>query len=53
MEAVVGPVIDRAAVAQVTAKNLRNNDDALVRAANYPVGGSQITVQRLTIFLVS
>lgn len=41
MEAVVGPVIDRAAVAQVTAKNLRNNDDALVRAANYPVGGTQ------------
>ena len=41
LEAVVGPVIDRAAVAQVTAKNLRNNDDALVRAANYPVGGSQ------------
>ena len=41
LAAVVGPVIDRAAVAQVTAKSLRNNDDALVRAANYPVGGSQ------------
>ncbi len=41
LAAVVGPVIDRAAVAQVTAKSLRNNDDALVRAVNYPVGGSQ------------
>lgn len=41
LEAVVGPVIDRAAVAQTTAKSLRNKDDALVRAANYPVGGSQ------------
>lgn len=41
LAAVVGPVIDRAAVAQVTAKSLRNNDDALVKAANYPVGGSQ------------
>ena len=41
LEAVVGPVVNRAAVAQATAKSLRNNDDALVRAANYPVGGSQ------------
>lgn len=36
LEAVVGPVIDRAAVAKKTAASMRNNDDAAVRAANYP-----------------
>ena len=36
LEAVVGPVIDRAAVAKKTAAAMRNNDDAAVRAANYP-----------------
>lgn len=36
LEAIVGKAINRAEVAQVTAKNLRNNDDAAVRAANYP-----------------
>ena len=40
LEAVVGSVVDRAAVAQTVAVVLRNNDDALVRAANYPAQGS-------------
>ena len=35
----VGPLIDRAAIAQSAAKGMRNNDDAYVRAANYPDGG--------------
>ena len=33
-------MIDRAEVAHVTAASMRNNDDAYVRAVNYPVGGS-------------
>lgn len=40
LEAVVGSVVDRAAVAQTVAVVLRNNDDALVRSANYPAQGS-------------
>ncbi len=40
LEAIVGAVIDRAEVAHVTAASMRNNDDAYVRAVNYPVGGS-------------
>lgn len=39
LEGVVGPVIDRAAVAQTVAAVLRNNDDDFVRAVNYPTNG--------------
>ena len=36
LESVVGPVIDRASVAQRAAAAMRNNDDDAVRVANYP-----------------
>lgn len=36
LEKVVGGLVDRAAVAKQTAASMRNNDDAAVRAANYP-----------------
>lgn len=36
LEAVVGPVVDRASIASKAAAAMRNNDDAAVRAANYP-----------------
>lgn len=36
LEAVVGAPVNRAEVARLTAASLRNNDDAAVRAANYP-----------------
>lgn len=36
LETVVGSPVNRAEVARMTAASLRNNDDAAVRAANYP-----------------
>ena len=39
LEAIVGPVVDRAAVAQTVAAMLRNNDDNAVKMANYPGTG--------------
>ncbi len=39
LEAIVGSVIDRAAVAQTVAAMLRNNDDNAVKMANYPGTG--------------
>ena len=45
LEAVVGSVVDRAAVAQTVAVVLRNNDDEFVKSMNYPVQGSNTASQ--------
>ena len=39
LEAAVGSVVDRAAVAQTVAVVLRNNDDEFVKSVNYPAQG--------------